>query len=290
MVQKGDTAWLLFATVLVMLMIVPGLALFYGGLVRAKNILSVLMQVLVVASLALVLWVLYGYSLAFDAGNAWIGGIGKAMLAGVGPESTVATFTPGVAVPELAYVAFQGAFAAISCALVVGAIAERAKFAAVPVVRRDLVHLRLPSPRAHGVGGGRSPVPHGCARFRGRHGGAYQCGRRGPGRCVHARAAHRFRTRTPVAPQPAADVRRCVVAVGGVVRFQRGIGAGSQWRCGAGVPEHLAGGGRRGAGVERDRRRCCAAGRRCSAQPRVPSRDWWRSRRRAARSASAAPS
>jgi Amt family ammonium transporter len=131
MVQKGDTAWLLFATVLVMLMIVPGLALFYGGLVRAKNILSVLMQVLVVASLALVLWVLYGYSLAFDDGNAWIGGIGKAMLAGVGPESTVATFTPGVAVPELAYVAFQGAFAAISCALVVGAIAERAKFAAV---------------------------------------------------------------------------------------------------------------------------------------------------------------
>lgn len=131
MVQKGDTAWLLFATVLVMLMIVPGLALFYGGLVRAKNILSVLMQVLVVASLALVLWALYGYSLAFDGGNAWIGGFGKAMLAGVGPESTAPTFTPGVMVPELAYVAFQGAFAAISCALVVGAIAERAKLAAV---------------------------------------------------------------------------------------------------------------------------------------------------------------
>src|SRR6478672_3804265 len=118
-VDKGDTAWMLVATVLVMLMIVPGLALFYGGLVRAKNILSVLMQVLVVASLALVLWVAYGYSLAFDGGNAWIGGFGKAMLAGVGPSSTVATFSQGVVIPELAYVAFQGAFAAISCALVV---------------------------------------------------------------------------------------------------------------------------------------------------------------------------
>ncbi|MUV13078.1 ammonium transporter [Lysobacter sp. HX-5-24] len=131
MVDKGDVAWMFISTVLVMLMIVPGLALFYGGLVRAKNILSVLMQVLVVASLALVLWVAYGYSLAFDGGNAWIGGFGKAMLAGVGPSSTVATFTQGVLIPELAYVAFQGAFAAISCALVVGAIAERAKFAAV---------------------------------------------------------------------------------------------------------------------------------------------------------------
>lgn len=131
MVDRGDTAWMLVSTVLVMLMIVPGLALFYGGLVRAKNILSVLMQVLVVASLALVLWAVYGYSLAFDGGNAVIGGLGKTMLAGVSPASSVATFTEGVRIPELAYVAFQGAFAAISCALVVGAIAERAKFAAV---------------------------------------------------------------------------------------------------------------------------------------------------------------
>ena len=130
-VDKGDTAWMLAATVLVMLMIVPGLALFYGGLVRAKNILSVLMQVLVVAALAIVLWVSYGYSLAFDGGNAVVGGFGKAMLRGVGIDSQAATFTAGVAIPELVYVAFQGAFAAISCALVVGAIAERARFSAV---------------------------------------------------------------------------------------------------------------------------------------------------------------
>ncbi len=130
-IAKGDTAWMLVATLLVVLMIVPGLALFYGGLVRAKNILSMLMQVLVVAALALVLWVAYGYSLAFAGGNAVLGDLSKAMLRGISPASAAATFTPGVAIPELIYIAFQGAFAAISCALVVGAIAERAKLSAV---------------------------------------------------------------------------------------------------------------------------------------------------------------
>ena len=129
--NAGDTAWMLVATLLVVLMIVPGLALFYGGLVRAKNILSVLMQVLVVAALAIVLWVAFGYSVAFDGGHAVLGGFGKVMLRGVGPESLMATAGAGHAIPELVYVAFQGAFAAISCALVVGAIAERARFSAV---------------------------------------------------------------------------------------------------------------------------------------------------------------
>jgi len=130
-VDTGDTAWMLVATLLVVLMIAPGLALFYGGLVRAKNILSVLMQVLVVASLAIVLWIAYGYSVAFDGGDAVIGDFGKLMLHGVHAGSLTATSSPGVAIPEYAYVAFQGAFAAISCALVVGAIAERARFSAV---------------------------------------------------------------------------------------------------------------------------------------------------------------
>lgn len=128
--DNGDTAWMLVATLLVMLMIVPGLALFYGGLVRAKNILSVLMQVLVVASLAIVLWVAYGYSLAFDGGNAVLGGIDKLLLAGVTADSMLPA-GPGASIPEFVYIAFQGAFAAISCALVVGAIAECARFAAV---------------------------------------------------------------------------------------------------------------------------------------------------------------
>src|SRR5690348_17216402 len=130
-VNEGDTAWMLVATVLVMLMIAPGLALFYGGLVRAKNILSVLMQVLVVASLAIVLWVAFGYSMAFDGGGAVIGGIGKWMLRGIGIGSLTATFSPGSAIPEYVYIAFQGAFAAISCALVVGAVAERARFSEI---------------------------------------------------------------------------------------------------------------------------------------------------------------
>ncbi|MGY4514457.1 ammonium transporter [Lysobacter sp. HA18] len=130
-VDKGDTAWMLVSTLLVVLMIAPGLALFYGGLVRAKNILSMLVQVLVVAAMALVLWVAYGYSLAFDGGGALIGGLGNVMLRHVTPLSTVPTFTASVAIPEFVYVAFQGAFAAISCALVVGAIAERARLRAV---------------------------------------------------------------------------------------------------------------------------------------------------------------
>lgn len=130
-VDRGDTAWMLVATLLVVLMIAPGLALFYGGLVRAKNVLSVLVQVVLVAALTLVLWIAYGYSLAFDGDGAIVGGLGKAMLQGVGPESTVPTFSAGRAIPELIYVAFQGAFAAIACALVVGAIVERARLAAV---------------------------------------------------------------------------------------------------------------------------------------------------------------
>ncbi|WP_240318543.1 ammonium transporter [Lysobacter sp. TY2-98] len=130
-VDKGDTAWMLVATLLVVLMIAPGLALFYGGLVRGKNVLSVLVQVLVVAAMACVLWIAYGYSLTFDGGGAFVGGVGKVFLRGVTPASTVPTFTAGVAIPEFVYVAFQGAFAAISCALVVGAIAERARLRAV---------------------------------------------------------------------------------------------------------------------------------------------------------------
>ncbi|MGH8117355.1 MAG: ammonium transporter, partial [Rhodanobacteraceae bacterium] len=130
-VDTGDTAWMMVATLLVMLMIVPGLALFYGGLVRAKNILSILMQVLVVASLVIVLCVVYGYSMVFAGGNAVIGGIGKLMLSGVGIGSLATASGPGATIPAYVYIAFEGAFAAISCALVVGAIAERARFPAV---------------------------------------------------------------------------------------------------------------------------------------------------------------
>ena len=129
--NKGDTAYMMLSTVLVLAMIVPGLALFYGGLVRSKNMLSVLMQVMVGASLIFVLWAIYGYSLAFTGGSPYFGGFSKLFLSGITGDSVAATFSKGVVIPELIFVAFQGTFAAITCALIVGSFAERMKFSAV---------------------------------------------------------------------------------------------------------------------------------------------------------------
>jgi ammonium transporter, Amt family len=129
--NKGDTAWMLVATALVTLMTIPGLALFYGGLVRQKNMLSVLMQTFVIFSLMGVLWALYGYSVAFSGGNPFFGGLGKAFLAGITPDSIAATFSKGAYIPELIFVAFQLTFAAITPALIIGAFAERMKFSAI---------------------------------------------------------------------------------------------------------------------------------------------------------------
>ncbi|MEY3788897.1 MAG: hypothetical protein RLZ75_3105 [Pseudomonadota bacterium] len=130
-INKGDTAWMIVATVLVILMVIPGLALFYGGMVRAKNMLSVLMQVFVIFSMMAVLWALYGYSLAFTEGSSFIGGFSKLFLFGITPDSMAATFSKGVYVPEYIYVAFQLTFAGITPALIIGAFAERVKFSAI---------------------------------------------------------------------------------------------------------------------------------------------------------------
>ena len=134
--DKGDTAWMLVSTLLVVLMTVPGLALFYGGLVRAKNILSVLMQVMVGFSLIVVLWCIYGYSLAFTEGSAFIGGGARLFMNGLfdpaaGTFSMAATFSKGVYIPEIVFAAFQATFAGITCCLIVGAFAERMRFSAV---------------------------------------------------------------------------------------------------------------------------------------------------------------
>ena len=129
--NKGDTAWMLISTALVLMMAVPGLALFYGGMVRAKNVLSVCMQVFVVFSLLSVLWAIYGYSLAFTQGNAFFGGFDRLFLKGLTADSVAATFSKGVYIPEYAYMAFQMTFAAITPCLIVGAFAERMKFSAV---------------------------------------------------------------------------------------------------------------------------------------------------------------
>jgi Amt family ammonium transporter len=134
--NKGDTAWMLISTALVLMMSVPGLALFYGGLVRTKNMLSVMAQVFTIVALVGIIWIAYGYSLAFTNGgslNPYIGGLSKAFLAGVTPESTVATFSNGVVIPELVYMAFQMTFAMITPALIIGAIAERVRFSALIV-------------------------------------------------------------------------------------------------------------------------------------------------------------
>jgi len=130
-VDKGDTAWMMTSTVLVLMMILPGLALFYGGLTRTKNMLSTMTQVGAVAALAMLVWVGWGYTMAFgDGGNAIISGFGKLFLKGVTSESTAATFTDGVAIPEYVFVCFQMTFAAITVALVLGSVVERMKFAA----------------------------------------------------------------------------------------------------------------------------------------------------------------
>lgn len=130
-VNKGDVAWMLTATLLVVMMSIPGLALFYGGMARAKNMLSVLMQVFVVFALVSVLWLLFGYSLAFSGGNAVLGDFGKLFLAGIDAASLSDTFSAQSKLPELVFVAFQCSFAAISCGIIVGAFAERMRFAAV---------------------------------------------------------------------------------------------------------------------------------------------------------------
>jgi Amt family ammonium transporter len=130
-VNKGDVAWMMTATLLVILMVLPGLALFYGGLVRSKNMLSVLMQVMVVFSLISVLWAIYGYSLAFGGEGLIIAGFDKLFLAGVTVDSLADTFTADVKLPEYVFIAFQATFAGITCALIVGSFAERMKFSAV---------------------------------------------------------------------------------------------------------------------------------------------------------------
>ncbi len=135
--DKGDTAWMLIATALVLMMIIPGLALFYGGLVRAKNMLSVLMQITTCAIIGLLCWALWGYSLSFTDGFSgiaqFLGGTSRLFLAGVTKDSMAATFTEGVVIPEFVFIAFQATFAAITAALVLGSVAERMKFSAVVV-------------------------------------------------------------------------------------------------------------------------------------------------------------
>ena len=152
--DSGDTAWVLAASALVLMMTLPGLALFYGGLVRAKNVLNVLMQCFISAGIVGVIWILFGYSLAFGTGNAWIGDLSKVGLAGVTLESATANFaSPPRNIPELLFVMFQGMFAIITPALILGAIAERMKFS-VWIAFITIWLIVVYCPVAHMVWGG----------------------------------------------------------------------------------------------------------------------------------------
>ncbi len=251
--NKGDNAWMIVATVLVIMMSIPGLALFYGGLVRSKNMLSILMQVFVVFSLIVVLWVVYGYSLAFTEGSAFIGGFDRVLMSGifsvkdgVGSFTTAATFSKGVVIPELLFVVFQATFAAITVALIVGSFAERAKFSAVllfAVLWFTFAYLPIahmvwfwPGPDVHqgrGYAGirvreGRLAVAEGRARLRRRHRRAHQCRRGGPGGRLRDGQADRLRTRLDGPAQPDVHDDRRLAAVGGLVRVQRRIRARSR--------------------------------------------------------------
>ena len=126
--DKGDTAWMLTSSALVLMMAVPGLALFYGGLVRSKNMLSVLMQVLMIVAVASIAWVGWGYSMAFTGGSPYVGGLSKAFLDGVTTSSLAATFSNGVYIHEYSFIVFQMTFACITPSLIVGAFAERIRF------------------------------------------------------------------------------------------------------------------------------------------------------------------
>jgi Amt family ammonium transporter len=270
--NKGDVSWMLVSTLLVIMMAVPGLALFYGGLVRSKNMLSVLMQVFVTFSLIVVLWVVYGYSLAFTEGNAFIGGFDRLFLKGIfdpatGTFAMGATFSKGVVIPEIVFVAFQATFAAITCGLIVGAFAERMKF------RRCCCSWCCGSRSATrrwrtwcGSGWARTPTPgkEVVDAMNAKAGLIWQWGALdfAGGTVVHINAAVAglvgaymigkrvgYGKRVDGAAQPDADHGRCLAAVGGLVRLQRRLGARSrQQRC-AGLHEHLLGHGGGGAGL-----------------------------------------
>jgi Amt family ammonium transporter len=162
--NKGDTAWMLTATAFVLLMSVPGLALFYGGLVRTKNMLSVLMQVFVGFALISVLWCIYGYSLAFTQGNAIFGGFSRLFLHGTFDSATqsfsmAATFSKNTPLYELVYVAFQATFAAITCCLILGSVVERMKFSAVLLFLVIWFTFSARSRTWCGTGRGPMPIP-----------------------------------------------------------------------------------------------------------------------------------
>ena len=284
-IDTGDTAWVLTSSALVLMMTLPGLALFYGGLVRAKNVLNVLMQCFISAGIVGVLWILVGYSLAFGTGNAFIGDFSKVGLAGVTLDSVTANFaTPPRNIPEYVFIMFQAMFAIITP----GADPRRDR-RAHEVQRLGRVHHhlaagRLLPDRAHGVGRRGLDLQGGRDRLRRRPGRAHVERLLGARRGAHARQAPRLRQGADAAAQPAALPDRRRPAVDRLVRLQRRQRAQREPARGARLPQHQhrgLDGGRRLGGRSSG---CTAASRRRSAARPRRSPAWSRSRRPAATS------
>ena len=249
--NKGDAAWMMTSTVLVLLMTIPGLALFYAGLVRPKNALSVLTHVFYTVCIVMLIWVIYGYSLAFTGGTSIIGGFDKLFLKGVTGESPAATFSVGVPLSEIIYICFQMTFAAITPALIVGAFAERMKFSAVALfiplwvtfIYFPIAHMvwYWAGPDAIARCGQcrlRTDLLLGRHRLRGRHRGAHQRRYCGSGWRDHGRPPYRLWQGADASPLAGHDHDRRSVALGRLVRVQRGLGP-DVWRpCWDGIRGH----------------------------------------------------
>ncbi len=189
--NSGDTAWMLASTALVLMMTVPGVAMFYGGMVRQKNVLTMCMQAFATCCLTTVVWTVISYSLAFAGEGPYLGDLSRLLLRGMDKDTLSGT------IPESVFMTFQMTFAIITPALITGAFADRMKFSALALVHGALGRLRLRADRPLGLGQGRLGRWPGCARFRRRHGGPHQLRRRRPGRRARARqAASATATRT----------------------------------------------------------------------------------------------
>ena len=277
-IDSGDTAWMMIATALVLLMTLPGLALLYAGMVRVKNALSVLMQCFAIAALVTVLWIAYGYSLAFDGAGTFVGGLGKAFLAGLTPESVVGT------IPESVFATFQMTFAIITPALTVGAFAERMKFGALVVfvvAWFTLVYV----PLAHMVWGGPGALmwDWGVLDFAGGTVVHVNAGIAGLTAALVIGRRHGYPGHRDPAAQRALRAGRRGAAVGRLVRLQCGQRTGRERDRRHGAAGDTGGDGGGGAGVDGPRvggARQAERARRRDRRDRRPGRDHARVRHR----------
>ena len=268
--NQADTAWMLISTALVLLM-TPALAFFYGGLVRSKNALNTMMMSFISLGFVGVLWAVIGYSLAFAAGNNWIGDLSRVFLRGVGLE-------PQGTIPHYLFMAYQGTFCIITAALISGAIVERMRFSAYLIFISLWARGGLRADRALGLGR-RLARRHGGARLRRRHGRPRQRGRRRARGGVRRRGAARLQEVAASAAQRPVHAARRRTALVRLVRIQRRERAGRRRAGGSGVHDDVPGADGNAGRLDASSTTCASASRPRSAPRPASSSDWWRSRR-----------